>query len=97
MSPHQSLFGTKPDVSKYQSFGVECWLYVRADQRQDRKFDARGEPAIYCGRSTMDNRSSDVLYMSDSASHGHTFVSSNNVVFVNKCPWAKDALNIIDN
>ena len=33
MSPHQSLFGTKPDVSECQPFGVECWLYVRADQR----------------------------------------------------------------
>ena len=95
MSPHQSLFGTKPDVSKCQPFGVECWLYVRADQRQDRKFDARGEPAIYCGRSTMDNRSSHVLYMPDRASP--TFVSSNNVVFGNKCPRAKDAPNIIDN
>ena len=24
MSPHESLFGTKPDVSKCQPFGVEC-------------------------------------------------------------------------
>ena len=32
MSAHQSLFGTKPDVRKCQPFGVECWLYVRAEQ-----------------------------------------------------------------
>ena len=25
------LYGTKPDVSKCQPFGIECWLYVRAD------------------------------------------------------------------
>ena len=95
MSPHQSLYGTKPDVSKCQPFGVECWLYVREEQRKDRKFDARGEPAIYCGRSTMDNRSSYVLYMPDRSRP--TFVSSNNVVFGNKCPLAKDAPNVIDN
>jgi hypothetical protein len=95
MSPHQSLYGTKPDVSKCQPFGVECWLYVREEQRKDRKFDARGEPAIYCGRSTMDNRSSYVLYMPDRSRP--TFVSSNNVVFGNKCPLAKDAPNLIDN
>ncbi len=28
MSPHQKLFGSQPDVSKCQPFGVECWLYV---------------------------------------------------------------------
>jgi len=95
MSPHEALFGTKPDVSKCQPFGVECWLYVREDQRQDRKFDARGEPAIYCGRSTMDNRSSYVLYMPDRSRP--TFVTSNNVVFGHKCPMAKDAPNVIDN
>ena len=93
MSPHQKLFGSQPDVSKCQPFGVECWLYVRAEQRQDRKFDARGEPAIYCGRSTMDNRSSYVLYVPGRLRP--TFVSTNNVVFGNKCPMAKDAPNVI--
>ena len=94
MSPHQSLHGTQPDVSKCQPFEVECWLYVREEQRQDRKFDALGEPAIYCGRSTMDNRSSYVLYMPNRSRP--TFVSSNNVVFGNKFPLAKDAPNVID-
>ncbi len=46
MSPQECLFRTKPDVSKCQPFGVECWIYVREEQRQDRKFDARGEPGI---------------------------------------------------
>ena len=92
MSPHQKLFGSQPDVSKCQPFGVECWLYVREEQRQDRKFDSRGEPAIYCGRSTMDNRSSYVLYVPDRK----TFVSTNNVVFGNKCPMAKDSPNVIE-
>jgi hypothetical protein len=61
MSPYQKSFGSQSGVSKCQPFGVECWLYVRDEQRQDCKFDSRGEPAIYCGRSTMDNRSSYVL------------------------------------
>ena len=94
ISPHQAVFGVKPDVSKCQPFGVECWLYVRADQRQDRKFDARGEPAIYCGRSTMDNKSSYVLYVPDRP--GSAFVCTNNVVFGTKCPRAKDSPNVID-
>ena len=95
MSPHESLYGTKPDVSKCQPFGTECFLYVREDQRQDRKFDARGEPAIYCGRSTMDNRSSYVLYVPGRPRP--TFVCSNNVTFGNKCPMAKDSPDFIDN
>jgi hypothetical protein len=77
LSSHECLFGTKPDVSKCQPFGAECWLYVREEQRQDRKFDSRGEPAIYCGRSSMDNRSSYVLYMPNRSRP--SFVASNNV------------------
>ena len=79
MSPHQKLFGTRPDVSKCQPVGMESWLYVLADQRQNRKFDARGEPAIYCGRSTMDNRSIYVLYVPRRPPP--TLVSTNNAVF----------------
>ena len=94
MSPHQAMFGVKPDVSKCQPFGTECWLYVRADQRQDRKFDPRGEPAIYCGRSTMDNKSSYVCYVPGRTRP--TFVCTNNVTFGNKCPMSKDAPNVID-
>ena len=90
-SPHEALFGTKPDVSKCQPFGVECWLYVRADQRQDRKFDARGESAIYCGRATMDNKSSYVCYIPSR----QKFVMSNNVVFGHNCPMRKDYPNVI--
>jgi hypothetical protein len=95
MSPHQKLFGTKPDVSKCQPFGCECWSYVLGENRTDRKFGARGEPAIYCGRSTMDNRSSYVLYVPGRSRP--TFISTNNVVFGNKCPMAKDSPNVIDN
>jgi hypothetical protein len=90
-SPHEALFGAKPDVSKCQPFGVECWLYVRADQRQDRTFDARGESAIYCGRVTMDNKSSFVCYVPSR----QKFVVSNNVVFGQKCPMRKDYPNVI--
>jgi hypothetical protein len=88
-SPYQKLYGSRPDVSKCQPFGVECWLYVREEQRQDREFDSRGEPAIHCGRSTMENRSSNVLYVSGR----QTFVATNNVVFGNKCPMVKDSPN----
>ena len=93
MSLYESLFGTKADVSKCQPFGIECWLYVRADQRHDRKFNDRGEPAIYNGRFTMDNRSSYVL---DLPGRPHpTFVSTNNLVFGNRS-MAKDSPDFID-
>ena len=95
MSPHEALHGTKPDVSKCQPFGIECFMYVRDDQRQNRKFDARGEAAIFCGRSTMDNRSSYVLYVPGRSRP--TFVSTNNVTFGNRCPMAKDSPDLIDN
>jgi hypothetical protein len=82
-------------VSKCQPFGIKCWLYARADQRQDRKHDNHGEPAIYYGRSTMDNRSSYVLYVPGRPRP--TFVSTNNEIFGNKCPMAKDAPDFIGN
>ena len=50
-----------------------------------------GEPVIYCVRSTIENRSSYVLNVPGR----QTFVSTNNVVFGNKCPMAKDSLNVI--
>jgi hypothetical protein len=43
------MFGTKPNVSVFHKFGVEGWLHRRMDQRQDTKFDARGEPVIFVG------------------------------------------------
>ncbi len=49
----------------------------------------------YCGSSILDNRSRYVLCMSNSSCS--TFVTSNNVVFGNKCPMAKDAPYVIDN
>jgi hypothetical protein len=38
-SPHLMMFGSKPDVSSFQEFGVEAWLHRRIDQCQDSKFD----------------------------------------------------------
>ena len=55
MSPHESLFGTKPYVSKCQPFGFSCSLYFREEQRSARKFDSLGEPAKSVGRPTKDN------------------------------------------
>jgi hypothetical protein len=66
---------------------------VREEQGQNRKFDTCGEPGIYCGRSTMDNISSYVLYMPNCATY---LVTSDNVMFGNKCLIAKDTLNVID-
>ncbi len=41
----------------------------------------------------MDNRSNYVLYVPDLK----TFVSTNNVVFGNKCPMAQDSPNVTEN
>ncbi len=69
-------------------------MYVREEQGQNRKFDTCGEPGIYCGRSTMDNISSYNLYMPNCTPY---LVTSDNIMFGNKCLIAKDALNVIDN
>ena len=92
MSPDESLYGTKPDVGKCQPFGTECYIYVREDQYQ--KLDSE-QAAIYCGRSTTDNRSRYVLYIPGRPRP--TSVSTNNVTFGNKCPLAKDSPDFIDN
>ena len=86
ISPHESLHWTKQDVSKCQLFGTECFVHVREEQCQNRKFNSSGEPAIYCGQSIMDNRSSNVLYIP--YLHCQT---------INKCPMAKDSPVIINN
>jgi hypothetical protein len=64
MSPYKKLFGSRSDVSKCQPFGVKCWLFVREEQRQDGKFDSRGDPAIYCGVSVDDQLWTTGLMMS---------------------------------
>ena len=53
----------------------------------DIKFNARGEPAIYCGQSTMDNRPSYNLYLP--CRPRPRFVCMNNVTFGNKFQIAK--------
>jgi hypothetical protein len=95
MTPHEAMFGEKPDVSKCQPFGIECWVYIRQSQRNDSKFDARGEPAIYVGRANNDNTSSYVCWIPSRTST--TFVTTNNVTFGSSYPKSKNAPNVIDN
>jgi hypothetical protein len=81
-SPHLLMYGTKPDVSHFQEFGVEGWLHRRIDQRQDTKFDARGESVIFVGYPP--NQQGFLLWC---PGRGPTkLVSSNNVVFGTRCP-----------
>jgi hypothetical protein len=81
-SPHLMMFGTKPDVSSFQEFGVEAWLHRRVDQRQDSKFDARGEPVIFIGYPS--NQQGFLVWCPGS---GPTkIVASNNLVFGTRCP-----------
>ena len=91
MSPFQALYSEKPDVSKCQPFGIECWLYVREEQRKDKKFDARGELAVYCGRATADNKSACVCWVPSR----RNFVTTNNLTFGNTYPLKKDAPDFI--
>ena len=48
------IYGRKPNLTHFQPFGIECWIYVRTVQRKDRTLDSRGEPAIYLGRGIVD-------------------------------------------
>ena len=76
------VFGTQPDVSTLQEFGGEAWLHRWIDQRQDSKFDARGEPVIFVGYPS--NQQGFLVYC---PSRGPTkIVASNNPVFGTRCP-----------
>ena len=81
-SPHVLMFGTKPDVSHFQEFGVEGWLHRRSDQRQDSKFDARGEPVIFVGYPT-----NQLGFLVWCPGRGPLkVIATNNVIFGTKCP-----------
>ena len=70
MTPFEALHQKIPDLCSFQPFGVECWVYVRPEQRNDRKFDARGVPGIYLGRATSENKPASVIHI---PSKGATF------------------------
>ena len=68
MLSYEAMYGSMPDVSKCQPFGVECWLYVHSEQRKDKKSDARGEPGVCVGRATDQNISAWVVFLPDRSS-----------------------------
>ena len=84
-SPHLLMYGEKPDVSECQQFGCEGWLHRRVDQRPDSKFDARGEPIIFVGYPT--NQQGFLVWCPDRGPN--IVVSTNNVVFGDRCPLSK--------
>ena len=87
MTPYEAIFGRKPNLTNFQPFGVECWVYVRAEQRKDRALDPRGEPAIYLGRGTTDKISCHVCHVFNrGAPSRETLVFTNNVVFGHTFP-----------
>ncbi len=81
-SPHLMMCGTKPDVSSFQEFGVEAWLHRRIDQRQDSKFDSRGEPVIFVGYPP--NQQGFLVWCPGRGPA--KIVASNNLVFGTRCP-----------
>ena len=54
-TPYVLMHGCKPDVSGDRQFGVEAWLYVQPERRQDPKFGRRGEPCILLDTPCMSN------------------------------------------
>ena len=88
MTPFEALYQKIPDLSNFQPFGVECWVYVRPEQRNDRKFDARGVPGIYLGRATSENKPASVIHIPSKGTTSRAFVLTNNVVFGHKYPLA---------
>ena len=87
-SPFEALHEQIPNLSHIQPFGVECWVYVRPEQRNDRKFDARGVPGIYLGRATSENKPASVIHIPSKGTTSRAFVVTNNVVFGHKYPLA---------
>jgi hypothetical protein len=87
------MFGTKPDVSSFQEFGVEGWLHRRIDQRQDTKFDSGGEPVIFVGYPS--NQQGFLVWC---PGRGPTkIVVSNNLVFGTRCPLSsRSPVELID-
>jgi hypothetical protein len=88
MSQFEALHKQKPNLSHFQPFGVECWVYVRPEQRNDRKFDARRVQRIFVGRATSDNRPASVIHIPSKGTTSRAFVVTNNVVFGHKYPLA---------
>jgi hypothetical protein len=88
MSPFEALHKQKPNLSHFQPFGVECWVYVRPEQRNDRKFDARGVQGIFVGRATFENKPASVIHIPSKGTTSRAFVVTNNVVFGHKYPLA---------
>ena len=88
MSPFEALHKQKPNLSHFQPFGVECWVYVRPEQRNDRKFDARGVQGIFVGRATSENKPASVIHIPSKGTTSRAFVVTNNVVFGHKYPLA---------
>jgi len=92
-SPHVLVYGTKPDVSALQEFGVEAWVHRREDQRQDAKFDARGEHVIFVGYPT--NQQGYLLWCPGRGPK--KVVTSNHVVFGSVCPRStRSPVELID-
>ena len=84
-SPYFVMFGSKPDVSRDQPFGVEAWIHLRPEQRRDPKFGARGESCIFVGYPTHQSG-----YLVWCPSRGpNTVVSSSNLIFGTRFPRAK--------
>ncbi len=55
MIPYEAVLGSKPNLSHFQPFGIECFVYVREDRRKDRALDARSEQALNEGNATIDD------------------------------------------
>ena len=88
MSPFEALHRQIPHLSHFQPFGVECWVYVRPELRNDRKFDARGVSGIYLGRANSENKPASVIHIPSKGTTSRAFVVTNNVVFGHKYPLA---------
>jgi len=95
MSPYEAVHGRKPNLAHFHPFGVECWIYVREDQRKDRALDPRGEPAIYLGRGNIDNFWCHVCHVfNKGAPSRETIVFTNNVVFGHTFPMNQHSLDL---
>lgn len=100
MTRLEAIHACKPNLTNFQSSGVECWIHVRAEQRRDIALDPQGEPTICLGHSITDKIccrvchvfskvafSREIILFTDNLVFGHTFLINQHGLDL---PWNLD-------
>ena len=56
-TPHEKVYGTKKDVSKFRPFGCRVYMHLNKERREKRRHAPKGVEAINLGFATDFNKS----------------------------------------